>query len=71
MTNPKPLNHYLLNEDVAKILCLIYKDSSKEELMNDEEIMQNFYGSAKVGSEHLGGVDDETWENLVEEMDDE
>ena len=71
MTNPKPLNHYLLNEDVAKVLRLIYEDSSKEELMNDEDIMQNFYGSAEVGSEYLGVVDDETWENLVEEMDDE
>lgn len=71
MANPKHLSHYLLNEDAAKVLRLIYADSSKDDLMADDDIMQDFYGSAKDGSAYLAGLDDETWENFAEEFDDD
>lgn len=71
VANSKHLSHYLLNEDAAKVLRLIYGDSSKEDLMNDDDIMQDFYGSAKDGNAYLASLDDETWENFVEEFDNE
>jgi len=43
----KPLNHYLKDEDVAKVLRVIYSDSTKEALMADEGIMTAFYGKSK------------------------
>lgn len=39
--------------------------------MNDDDIMQDFYGSAKDGNAYLASLDDETWENFVEEFDNE
>jgi hypothetical protein len=68
--NPKALNHYLLDMDVAMILkSLVYESggyTSKKELIKDEEILTAFYGTNQFGKEYLEAMHDEDWENLCE-----
>ena len=64
--NPKPLNYYLLDEDVAKIMRMIYEGTAKELLMEDNDILGDFFGSAEKGKHFLAGMADEAWENLVD-----
>eukprot|EP00984_Skeletonema_dohrnii_P034609 scaffold33607_cov84-Skeletonema_dohrnii-CCMP3373.AAC.3 len=67
--DPKPLNYYLLDLDVAKILhSLVYESgeyASKEEMFLDEEVMTAFYGSPEFGKEYLEDLTDEDWDNLL------
>jgi hypothetical protein len=64
--NPKPLNYYLLNEDVAKVMHLIYEGTAKEILVEDDGILSDFFGSAEKGRLFLTGMTDEAWDNLVD-----
>jgi hypothetical protein len=65
-TNAKPLNYYLLNEDVAKVMRLIYDGTAKESLMEDDGILSDFFGSAENGRAFLTGMTEEAWDNLVD-----
>ena len=68
--DPKALNHYLLDMDVAKILkSLVYESggyASKKKLIQDEQILTAFFGNFKFGKEYLDAIDDEEWENLLD-----
>lgn len=46
--DPKPMNHFLLDEDCAKILATLYVDYSKDDLMEDEEIMTVALRQARI-----------------------
>lgn len=60
----KPLNDYLLDYDVIVLLRMIYSTATKEELMEDEEIMKNFFGSAENGRSVLSGVSAFKWDGI-------
>jgi hypothetical protein len=60
--NPKPLNYYLLNEDVVKVMRLIYDGTAKEILMEDDGILSD----SEKGRLFLTGMTDEAWDNLVD-----
>ena len=62
----KPLNHYLLDADVAKCLKKIYKTSTKKDLMESEEIMEDFFGTLEWGQFFLTSLTDEQWDQLNE-----
>lgn len=62
--DPKPLNHYLLDLDVAKILRALGGYELKEELMEEEEVLTDFYGTPEFGREFLESLAEEDWENL-------
>lgn len=61
---PVPLNKYLLDDDCTYVLKRCYCNSSKNELMQDDEIMKNFFGSAKKGKEVLGEMSEGEWNNM-------
>jgi hypothetical protein len=73
--DPKPLNHHLLDLDVAKILRHLVScnedeeeyGSTKEEVMEDDELMMCFYGDPEYGRDYLGKMEDDDWENLLAE----
>ena len=62
--NPAPLNHYLLDGDCAFVLKRCYEDNTKEELAEDEEIMNNFFGSQAVGKSELAKIGKEVWDHM-------
>ena len=64
--DPKPMNHFLLDEDCAKVLATLYADYSKDDLMDDNEIMTNFFGSSEMGKDYLGNMDEDQWEDLLD-----
>lgn len=59
-TARKPLNQWIRNSDCVKILASCY-DDSREELMEDEDLMQSYFGDAETGKEILEGIDDKEW----------
>jgi len=70
-SNPQALNHYLLDLDVAKVLksLICFEGSeyaSKEDVLQDEEILESFFGSAEFGREYLEGIEEEDWDFLVD-----
>jgi hypothetical protein len=63
--NPKPLNYYLLDEDVVKIMRMVYEGTDKGLLMEDDGILGDFFGSTEQGRAFLAGMADEAWDNLI------
>lgn len=59
-TEKKPLNQWIRNWDCVKILASCY-DDSREELMEDEDLMLSYFGDAEVGKELLEGIDANEW----------
>ena len=67
--NPKALNHYLLDLDVAKVLKSLGGYKSKEDLIQEEEILSKSYGTAEYGEQFLEEMEEEDWDNLVTQDD--
>jgi hypothetical protein len=63
----KPLNYHFLDVDVVKVLRNCYSVFDKAALMDDDEVMGQFFGSATVGRNILGEIDDDDWEDLLED----
>jgi len=64
--DPKPLNHYMLDEDTAKVLKTLYAEYTKGELMEDEDIMTTFFGGVGAGKDVLDSMDEDEWEDLLD-----
>lgn len=68
---PHALNHYLLDLDVAKVLktLVCYEGSeyaTKEDVMQDSEVMESFFGTSEAGMAYLEDMEDEDWEFLLD-----
>ena len=67
---PKALNHYLLDLDVTKVLKSLVFDNggykTKDELIENEEVLADFYGNAEIGMEYLEAMEEMEWDNLVD-----
>lgn len=68
---PQALNHYLLDLDVVKVLkslvCLATEDyASKNDVLQNEELMDAFFGSSESGRAHLEDMDEEDWDYLLD-----
>ena len=61
---PSPLNKFLLDDDCAYVLKRCYCNYSKDELIQDEEVMTNFFGSAKKGKEILTNMSGAEWDSM-------
>ena len=64
--DPRALNHYLLDMDVAKILKSLGGYATKEELIQDEEVLSAFYGTSEYGKFYLEDMEEENWDNLLD-----
>jgi len=64
-TPPLSLNSYLLDRDCIMYLKKIYFGVSKEEIMQDEETLAEFFGSPKEGRRVLSQVSDAEWERKM------
>lgn len=59
---PKPLNYYLCDPDCMTLLKRVYStDNTKECVMDDESIMNSYFGSVQLGHRLLEAEDDEQW----------
>jgi hypothetical protein len=72
--NPQALNHYLLDLDVAKVLkSLVCHQGSeyatKEDVLQDNEVMEAFYGTSEVGRAYLDDMEEENWDFLLDGAD--
>ena len=72
-TNLKSLSYHLLDMDCAAILAKLYAMYSKDELSNDAELMESFFGSAANGKDYLDSYDEDEWNELndTEDVEDE
>ena len=67
LSNEKvPLNKFLLDDDCTFVLGRCYSNNSKEELMEDEDIMTDFFGSPQKGKEILTHITKSEWDCCVE-----
>jgi len=72
MDKPKALNHYLLDLDVARVLkslvCLANDELplSKDEVLQDEELIGAFFGTSEDGRAYLEDMHEEDWDFLLD-----
>ena len=62
--SPKSLSHHLLDKDIACLLKRSYSASKKEEVMDDESVLESFFESAKHGKQALERITQDEWENM-------
>ena len=62
--NPLALNQYLLDDDCTYVLKRCYQENTKDEITEDEEIMNDFFGSSTVGKAALNKITQEVWDNM-------
>lgn len=60
----EPLNKYLLDDDCVYILKRCYSSSTKEEILQDEETVANFFGSAEKGQQLLSALSQTQWDAM-------
>ena len=60
----QPLNKYLLDRDVMRLVKRSYSDSSIKDIVEDSDILECFFGSAKTGKQALQDVTEEEWEEM-------
>ena len=62
--SPHPLNKYLLDRDVIRLVKRSYSDSSIKDVVEDSDILECFFGSAKAGKQVLQDITEEEWEEM-------
>jgi hypothetical protein len=62
---PSSLNKYLLDSDCITYLKKIYFGVSKESLMEDEEVLTEFFGTPEEGVRVLSNINDVEWEKTT------
>ncbi len=64
---PKSLNYYLMGKDCVAMLKRVYggdDGSTKQDLMENGDLLTNFFGCEEKGKEVLEAVDNYTWDML-------
>jgi hypothetical protein len=61
---PKPVYHYLLTKDCINLIKKIYGTGgiTKEDVMNDDMILTNFFGSVEKGRSKLDMLTETQWQ---------
>ena len=62
--SPHPLNKYLLDRDVMRLVKRSYSDSSIKEVIEDSDTLERFFGSAKAGKQVLQDVTEDEWKEM-------
>ena len=61
----KPLNYYLCDGDCLAILKRFYaEDNKKEDIMQDESIMESYFGTVALGHQMLEPINEESWRSI-------
>ena len=59
---PKPLNYYLTDGDAVKLLKQMYaEDNKKSTVMEKDDLLVKYFGSAELGREMLQMMSDDDW----------
>ena len=61
-----PVNYFLLDDDVVTLLRIVYSEASKEDLMSDDDVMTQFFGSPTYGRKCLGSFNELKWELVLD-----
>ena len=61
-----PVNYFLLDDDVLTLLRIVYSEATKEDLMADDDVMMQFFGSATYGRKFLGSLNELKWELVLD-----
>ncbi|KAL7549323.1 hypothetical protein ACHAWF_017111 [Thalassiosira exigua] len=64
---PQPVNHFFIDSDTVKILKHVYNDHdiTKNDILEDEEVLSEFFGSVEEGQRIIGEVTDEEWRDML------
>ena len=61
----KPLNYYLCDGDCLAILKRFYaEDNKKEDIMQNESIMESYFGTVALGHQMLEPINEESWRSI-------
>ena len=64
-----PVNHMTMDVDIPRLLFKLYSKSyKKEELANDVEIMEKYFGSKQTGLRILNSLSDKEWYELADSV---
>jgi len=66
-TPPMPVHHYLRIKDTLLLLKKIYgtvEEVTKADIEADETLLENFFGTSKLGQEILHPLSEVQWQNL-------
>ena len=62
--NAGPLNKFIMNKDVVVILKRLFEGYTRDELLEDTEWMEAFFGSEEASHSVLNGMADDQWDNI-------
>jgi hypothetical protein len=65
--DPKPLNFHLMDFACAKALRALYDELTKEEMMEDEGLMEAYFGTVEKGRSFLEAIEEDDWDDLLKE----
>ena len=69
MGNNVPVNHMTMDVDIPRLLFKLYsKNHTKEEISNDVEIMENYFGSKQTGLRIMNSLSDKEWYELADSV---
>ena len=60
----QPLNKYLLDRDVMRLVKRSSSDSSIKEVIEASDILERFFRSAKAGKQALQDVTEDEWKEM-------
>ena len=58
------LNKYLLDRDVMRLVKRSYSGSSIKDVIEDSDLLERFFGSAKAGKQVLQDVTEDEWKEM-------
>ena len=61
---PHALGHYLFPKDVVGLLKRSYSDSDKDDIAEDGDILESFFGSAEEGKKIIASVAPSEWDAM-------
>ena len=62
--NPKALNHYIFDDLVLKLFKRSCGDATLEDVLKEEEMLCNFFGTAEHGKGVLKDIVAEEWDAM-------
>jgi len=60
-----PWNNYLQNKSVCHFLRLYYPQATRQDIMEDDDVLIRFFGTIERGHQVLNSMKEDVWINLV------
>ena len=63
-SDAKPLNHFIMDDVVMRLLKRGNPNASLKEILEDETELENYFGTADYGTKVLDTITEDNWDNM-------